>query len=1168
MKRNVVLEERVESLAVLNSIHRRCRELGIDEITCAFRDSRDALMAQHIFDTPRVCPVTLDKLVDAILKSSDRVRVTRSGDVVQVRKRPVLHPRCNLAIVVAVAKFRDAASVVRQVEDIVAATGLAPVVVGDDVLDVAQLRRAMPDCNVILPSQLSAVLGASGAAWIHVLTAETRLGPGYASVIEACSAEVSGDVDVIGLELSLLRNNRALDMSFRMANAQTSDVGATLGLFGPSQVVASRVIVPRMKAVQSSGQIMDLVSGQIASGSSLVCSYVEAPWGSVGVDLHHSVTGLNSLAARLRHGADSAARAEAQASMLARSRTVQETLAQIYRYEFVLRSYERSLPCLVIGTDFLDHWQRVLEQLEQLTTLPGAREAARQLEDLVSDADAQLSAIGGTDDGLKIAIEDIFGHPEFAVCHPASVIRNPSANPDELLIDAFQEDVPDSVADLGRRFPMLASLPDSRNDVVWRSVLRAKTAEQIILHLVADLELAGIERWYDVDTALRSEQNGNLLRSTRMFAAAFAFNGDVSALAGLVFGLARLGMSDQARLVGLHAIDLGADTHFVIDVLMDVALPALKRADNLPAWLTDLSPHFNPGQWDRYLHRLLDAGDTEATSSLLTQLNRKHVRISSHVRKRLFHAVGDWQGLIRFAEQSDLEPIDKAREVSEALAHLGRWDDAYAYLAQSSLPEARAKALIASVKLKIGLEDEAFKDFAEISDQEFGSDVLGSKRELIVEAANAKQQETSQQLALDFLNTDVPIELRLFFVARYWDAVGNAALGATHYKHAIANMLAPNWLRNISLFFLHRSLHFKGDHQAAVALLTVYLNEDGPFGSVNDENYLQIRQTFMLLNGIRAKGSLRQRKLEGLSYPTEDGREAAKVLELIQDIRKTSKRGLVLIFDFQTGDAYLIIYFLKILQKRWKLKREEIFVICARRLANVVSMFSDRIGTIIPAEFGNLYVLHAATEQLDDDRVFIAHPEFLSYRADGSTRVDKFRLDFMGQSKLALGLPVNSDGDHPTRVPAVRRKADVRNVFLAPMSNSFRLLPDAFWSRLCTNLVGSGHRVFVNKGPEGQKIFAGTEQIDLPHAKLLEFLDDCDCVIGLRSGLLDVVSSTRAPMIVYYPVPGQAMAWIHMWTLKKLRPADSTVELVINMSDFDLDLLVHQTLRALKNFED
>jgi hypothetical protein len=134
------------------------------------------------------------------------------------------------------------------------------------------------------------------------------------------------------------------------------------------------------------------------------------------------------------------------------------------------------------------------------------------------------------------------------------------------------------------------------------------------------------------------------------------------------------------------------------------------------------------------------------------------------------------------------------------------------------------------------------------------------------------------------------------------------------------------------------------------------------------------------------------------------------------------------------------------------------------------------------------------------------------------------------------------------------------------MSNSFQLLPGAYWADLAAALSAKGWKVYVNKGPEGDVGLPGAEQVDLPHADLRSFLDSVDCVIGLRSGLLDVTSATSTPMIVYYPVPGQAMPWPHIWTLDTLRPSELTHEIILETAAFDSEALLADTLAQLDVF--
>ncbi len=633
----------------------------------------------------------------------------------------------------------------------------------------------------------------------------------------------------------------------------------------------------------------------------------------------------------------------------------------------------------------------------------------------------------------------------------------------------------------------------------------------------------------------------------------------------MAYNLALLGLTRPAQALCLSSLDPRTDPALMMDILLDVVTGPTRKGESLPGFLEQVP--VSPGQREKIIHRLIDAGDAAAARKELRRLKSDHFSPSADLELRVLHAAADWGAIIRRCQRGDVPSPRCERETATAIAHLGSIAEAETYLASTSLAPLLKRSILAFLKLQFGLDRESAAAFEAVAGEEIGADIAGAKREIISEVVRRGERAEAAALALDVLATEAAArELNAFFIARYWDAAGEMDLAADFYREVIIGLAAPNWLRTLCIFMLHRCWHYRGRHEEALGLFDAFQTDNGSFGALLDEGYLQLRQTYFLLNGMRSRSSLRGPRLEIESGKVIDRAAIERIAEAVAEARRERPDSFIFVFAFQTGDTYLILHFLKQLAARHGLKPESFVAFTLKRLRPIVEMFSDRLGQIIEIEPHNSFALHQRLSQFDDDRICVAHPEFLTFRGDGTSRTPVFEADFVLQSKRALGLPVNHDGDHP---PALGKHIDRqpgRSVFLCPMSNSFKLLPHGFWAALAAAAAARGYRVFINKGPEGDAGIAGAEPVDLPHAELRGFLDTMDCVIGLRSGLLDVVSATSAPMIVYYPVPGQAMPWPHMWTLKTLRPAELTHELILETATFDNQRLLADTLAQLDEF--
>lgn len=92
-----------------------------------------------------------------------------------------------------------------------------------------------------------------------------------------------------------------------------------------------------------------------------------------------------------------------------------------------------------------------------------------------------------------------------------------------------------------------------------------------------------------------------------------------------------------------------------------------------------------------------------------------------------------------------------------------------------------------------------------------------------------------------------------------------------------------------------------------------------------------------------------------------------------------------------------------------------------------------------------------------------------------------------------------------------------KTVLLSPYANTVNSLPDDFWAGMAEILQSKGYHVCTNVAVEDEKPVRGTEGIFIPYEMVIDFVDKAGCFVGLRSGLCDILSTTKAQIIILYP---------------------------------------------------
>jgi len=128
-----------------------------------------------------------------------------------------------------------------------------------------------------------------------------------------------------------------------------------------------------------------------------------------------------------------------------------------------------------------------------------------------------------------------------------------------------------------------------------------------------------------------------------------------------------------------------------------------------------------------------------------------------------------------------------------------------------------------------------------------------------------------------------------------------------------------------------------------------------------------------------------------------------------------------------------------------------------------------------------------------------------------------------------------------------------KTVLLSPYANTIYNLSDDFWKKLAKVLIEKGYTVCTNSSGESEPPIKDTEGVFIPYNKIVDFLDKAGCFVGMRSGLCDIVSSTKAKMVVLYPegnIFGACSTYDYFSIEKMGLKSDGLLEVVFDRDEY------------------
>jgi hypothetical protein len=137
-------------------------------------------------------------------------------------------------------------------------------------------------------------------------------------------------------------------------------------------------------------------------------------------------------------------------------------------------------------------------------------------------------------------------------------------------------------------------------------------------------------------------------------------------------------------------------------------------------------------------------------------------------------------------------------------------------------------------------------------------------------------------------------------------------------------------------------------------------------------------------------------------------------------------------------------------------------------------------------------------------------------------------------------------------------------ILLSPYSLSYRDYQqgDAFWDSIVHTLAARGYHLLTNCADHEQAL-PNTEKLFLPYAISVPYLNKCAGFIGVRSGLCDIISSSRCKKVIIYSYEamynpdGVNLAFTG---LKNLGLCDDAIELELTEGNRNMESVINRVL--------
>ncbi len=1080
-----VIEGRIDSLAEAAAVLAGMCDLGIAAAAACFRDPRDALAAPLLAERP----VTLQDIAEAdyaarLACATQILRRQADGVIVQVRtgsETATGRPEGSARVVV----IAEAMSGERREEALSRLAGA--VTCASAALTLLPARR-----RAAFAADAPEALAVGDADWLLAVPPSCGVTPALGDLI-ATLDRIDPAVDVVQPAVALVADQR-------LSGVWSHDPGVVL-------VRARALRTGRAPGLPSCFAALRKTMRAIAAGAPDGARLVLPP--EAGPVLWRARMPATSDAALLRLAC---ALTDAQAAGAALVRRI------------VLEAMARS-----------GEPARAIAEI-----LPATLERLRPHADGDSRATAALDAAmeiasGGSPLGPILACEagGLIFRPDLAWDQDDYLARNP-----DLALRRLRGEDIDPVDHLLNE-GAIEGRPIRRRQIVVTSFVADRESRL----RVAEAAELGMAMTRAADPGGQGSEAGSP-RLPRARMAALMAEGRVAAAAALALdqdgwpapvawpALARMGLAQGLLAVlsrRIAALPAGRLDAAMLTALFDAVLPmpgaAMPLADAAQASLADrivalLFARAPRAAGLRAVDHALSGGAYGLAAQRLAHLLDRDLVPMTAALARL-RALCDWGRLIRLAQANATLAEQESETLFYARLYGGDLDGAMAGLEEAPLRPGQRLMFGGIAAYLTARFDEAHRLFLAASAAGGGPDHYPL---LMWQHLDRGETGKADAVFAKVCLIDRDFRRSMLDIARYFEKCGDPASGARVLRRDLVSDAASDWLRQPKLYYLTRMLLMAGQTDAARRAISAF-QAHGTAGSPFSEPPRQ--QLTVSMQGFAPGLTARPPRMPDEGIATVLG-------WMEQDSDATFVFG-----GFQSGDCYLFLY-------AWTArprKAGRTILIVPRRLADLAALFSDVFDEVRVAEIACYYTLRnrlVSTGLLA--RAVIGHLDFLLLGEDGAIRpCASLPGHYLLMVKQALGLPLDGSGRHPAPTrPSPLPRGRGRRALIVPMAQSLLPLDPAIWREVVDRLSAAGFEVLINRGPDDPPLGATGQEVGFEREAMLALAHDCDLIIGLRSGLLDILSGSPARLVEVYNSQVGAGGFLHAWELAGLRPGRET----------------------------
>lgn len=218
-----------------------------------------------------------------------------------------------------------------------------------------------------------------------------------------------------------------------------------------------------------------------------------------------------------------------------------------------------------------------------------------------------------------------------------------------------------------------------------------------------------------------------------------------------------------------------------------------------------------------------------------------------------------------------------------------------------------------------------------------------------------------------------------------------------------------------------------------------------------------------------------------------------------------------------TGDSYIVGNYFK------KNNKKGTFIVPRELNKKILSWFGiDEVAVINEKDMSlfldycrisqnsNIHILHYATGNIQSNT---------GYNLAGFKKLTF--ADFYDYLVFGESSPVDYEpiANEETSFEEIFLKYPVergKTVIVAPYSDSIDTLPMKEWEYIVTSLKNRGFVVVTNCG-KNEKAIKGSKSVFVPFNIMTQFADYCGFFISIRSGICDIISTSKCKKYIFYP---------------------------------------------------